>query len=90
MSKKRQPEDDDPVLAAELNRALAPYKNLVPAEMLAHFRENLRRALTEDPAGKKLLDRVREVERRKREKSGQGSNGEGERDPSSGMPPAEG
>ena len=48
----------DPVLEAELDRAMKPYNHL-PRAMRKAFRDNLRRALTEDPKGKALLDRVR-------------------------------
>jgi hypothetical protein len=56
--------EEDPILRAELDRALAPYKKLVPPKMLEVMRENLRHALTEHPVGKALVDRVRQVERK--------------------------
>jgi hypothetical protein len=49
----------DPTLEAEVERAMKPYKKLLPPHMQAAFRDNLRRALTEHPKGKALLDRVR-------------------------------
>jgi hypothetical protein len=49
----------DPVLEAEVERAMKPYKKLLPPKMQAVFRENLVRALTQDPKGKALLDKVR-------------------------------
>ena len=68
---KKNPEDDDPVLAAELNRALAPYRTLVPPEMLEVYRDILRHSLTENPVGKALLDRVKAIERKPPSQSGE-------------------
>ena len=49
----------DPVLEAEIERALAPYKALLPPDMLEVFRAELERALTQDPVGKRLLRAVK-------------------------------
>jgi len=49
----------DPVLEAEIERALAPYKGLVPPEMLAVMRAELERALTQDAVGQALLKQAR-------------------------------
>jgi hypothetical protein len=48
----------DPVLEAEVERAMKPYKKL-PRHIQAAFRDNLVRALTEHPKGKALLNSVR-------------------------------
>jgi len=53
------PRAKDPVLEAEIERALAPYIALVPSEMLAIMRAELERALTNDPVGQSLLKQVR-------------------------------
>lgn len=53
-----QPEED-PALRAELERALEPYRELLPPEMLQHFRETLADALTTHPVAARLLERVR-------------------------------
>src|SRR5262245_2801914 len=50
---------EDPVLEAELDRALRPYRDLLPPEMLRHFRETLADALTTHPVGSRLLERVK-------------------------------
>ena len=71
MVRNKNPEDNDPVLAAELNRALAPYRNLVPPEMLEVYRDILRMSLTEHPVGKALLDRVKAIERKPPSQSGE-------------------
>jgi hypothetical protein len=54
---------EDPTLEAELDRALAPYAELLPPEMLAHLREALGDALTTHPVGLSLLERVRPAKR---------------------------
>lgn len=51
--------DEDPTLHAELERALEPYRELLPPEMLEHFRETLADALTTHPVAARLLERVR-------------------------------
>lgn len=71
MAKSKNPEDDDPVLAAEMERALAPYRSLVPPDMLEVLRDTLRHALTQHSVGKDLLDRARAIERRPPMKSGE-------------------
>jgi hypothetical protein len=70
MATPKLPEDDDPVLAAEMERALRPYEGLVPPQMLLVLRDILRNALTEHPVGRTLLDRVRALERVPPSKSG--------------------
>ena len=50
---------DDPVLEAELARALAPYRELLSPELLAELRETLADALTTHPVGSALLDWLR-------------------------------
>jgi hypothetical protein len=49
----------DPTLEAELDRALDPYRELVPPDLLAAMRETLADALTTHPVGARLLARVR-------------------------------
>jgi hypothetical protein len=72
MSTPKNPEDDDPVLKAELERALKPYQGLVPRRYLEDvLKPILRHALTENPVGKKLLDRVRAIKQRPPSKSGE-------------------
>jgi hypothetical protein len=53
------PEEDEPFLKAELDRALLPYKDLYTPEMAAYARELLAEFLTTHPVGRKLLDRAR-------------------------------
>jgi hypothetical protein len=54
------PDDpEDPVLEAELERALDPYRGVLPADLFAELRASLADALTTHPVGKALLDRVR-------------------------------
>ena len=50
---------EDPALRAELERALEPYREVLPPEMLQHFRETLADALTTHPVAARLLERVR-------------------------------
>ena len=50
-----------PLLEAEVERALAPYRALLTPELLEVFRDELILALIEDPAGAALLQRVRPV-----------------------------
>jgi len=52
-------EAKDPILEAELERALAPYRGVLPAEVLQEFRDALEHALTKHPTGSLLLARVR-------------------------------
>jgi len=71
MTTTQKSQEDDPLIAAELERALAPYKKLVPPKMLEIYRGILRDALTQHPVGKALVDRVRDLERRPRPMSGE-------------------
>jgi hypothetical protein len=59
MTTPRYPEDDDPLIAAEIERAIEPYRGLVPPRMLLVLRNIARMSLTEDPLGRELLKRVR-------------------------------
>lgn len=52
-------EDDDPHLAAEVERALAPYRAILLDEDIAAMKELLEHALTTHPVGAALLDRTR-------------------------------
>jgi hypothetical protein len=52
---------DDPTLAAEVEHAIAPYRGLVPPEMLDVLRDIAVLAYTEHPAGQRILDRIREI-----------------------------
>ena len=56
---KHRSAEEDPFLEAELERALAPYRALLPPEMLVVFRETLSDALTTHPVGSRLFDRTR-------------------------------
>jgi len=51
--------EPDPFLAAEIERAVAPYRRLFPEEVIATMEEILQHALTTHPVGAALLDRVR-------------------------------
>jgi hypothetical protein len=55
----RPSEPEDPTLEAELDRALGPYRDLLPPELLEQLRETLADALTTHPVGVRLLERVR-------------------------------
>lgn len=50
---------DDPVLVAEVQRAIEPYRRMFPPEVVLVMEEILEHALTTHPVGVKLLDRVR-------------------------------
>ena len=50
----------DPLVAAEVERALSPYVGLVPPDVLQTMREVLEDALTTHPVAMKLLDHLRE------------------------------
>ena len=52
-------DSDDPHLAAEVERALAPYRGILSEAQLASMREMLEHALTTHPVGAALLDRTR-------------------------------
>lgn len=54
-------EKEDPELTAELGRALAPYEDLLPKEMLAVYRDLLSDALTTHPLGALYQKRAREA-----------------------------
>lgn len=54
---------DDPTLAAEVEHAIAPYRGLVPPEMLDVLRDIAVLAYTEHPAGQRILDTIREINR---------------------------
>ena len=55
------PPAEDPELTAELDRALAPYEQLLPPEMLAAYRDLLADALTSHPIGSLYQKRAREA-----------------------------
>lgn len=72
MISSKNPEDDDPVLKAEMERALGPYMSLLPRDYIEKvLKPILRHALTEDAVGRSLLDRVRQMEQRAPLKSGE-------------------
>jgi len=48
----------DPVLEATVERALAPYKDLLPPEALEEFRRDLREELARHPVSARLLKQV--------------------------------
>ena len=50
----------DPVLDAEIERAMRPYRGLLPPEMQEVFEDMLVAAYTEDPRGKAILAGLRE------------------------------
>lgn len=50
---------DDPTLAAEVERAIAPYRGIFPPEAVAEMAEMLEHALKTHPVGVALIDRVR-------------------------------
>ncbi len=47
---------NDPFVAAEIEAALAPYIDRLPAEQLEWMREQLAMALQDDPAARAALD----------------------------------
>jgi hypothetical protein len=49
----------DAVLEAEIERAMRPYRALLPAEMQEVFEDILVMAYTEHPAGQRILGRLR-------------------------------
>ena len=51
--------EDDPVLQAEVKRALAPVEKKVPPAVLKTMRETLIDALTTHPVGIRTLERLR-------------------------------
>lgn len=54
----RKPTGDD-VLEAEIERAMRPYRRLLPPEMQEVFEDLLVMAYTEHPAGQAILGRLR-------------------------------
>ncbi|MEJ7732987.1 MAG: hypothetical protein WKG00_27795 [Polyangiaceae bacterium] len=50
---------DDPTVIAQVERALAPYKDLLTPALLAVFREELEHALTTDPIAVDMVKRLR-------------------------------
>ncbi|MEO5730596.1 MAG: hypothetical protein ABI134_28665 [Byssovorax sp.] len=53
-------QDDDPELAAEVERAVGPYKHLVPPDVLQTMRETLAEMLASHPVGAVLMDQSRQ------------------------------
>lgn len=51
----------DSVLETEVERAVAPYRGVVSAEVLEEMKERLREALLFHPVARRLLNRVRPV-----------------------------
>ena len=49
----------DPIVAAEVERAIAPYERILPPDVVLTMREILEHALTSHPVGMALVDRVR-------------------------------
>jgi hypothetical protein len=52
---------DDPVLEAEVEHAIAPYRGLLSPELLDVLRDNVIRAYTEHPVGQRILRHLREA-----------------------------
>lgn len=50
---------DDSILKAEVERAVAPYRRILPPEAVAAMSEALEHILLTHPVGAALLDRVR-------------------------------
>jgi hypothetical protein len=55
--------DDDPELDAEVERALAPFKHLVPPDVLETMRETLADLLLTHPIGERLMNQSRQAAR---------------------------
>lgn len=53
--------EDDPVLQAEVKRALGPYEKMLPPSVLKTMRETLIDALTTHPAGIRALAKLRKA-----------------------------
>jgi hypothetical protein len=53
--------EDDPVLQAELKRALGPYEKMLPPDILKSMREMLIDALTTHPVGMRALEKLRKA-----------------------------
>ncbi len=54
-----EPYPPDPILEAELDRATAPYRDLLSAEALQDMRDALEAALLTSPVGMRLMAAVR-------------------------------
>ena len=50
----------DPIVLAQVERALEPYRAFVPPDLLQVFREELIYAMTEGPVLKELVNRLRD------------------------------
>jgi len=50
---------DDPIRAAEVQRAVEPYRAMFPAQIILEMEEMLDHVLATHPVGVQLLDRVR-------------------------------
>jgi hypothetical protein len=55
------PDDDDPELDAEVERALAPFKHLVPLDVVETMRETLADLLLTHPIGERLMKQARQA-----------------------------
>ena len=53
--------EDDPVLQAEVKRALGPYEQILPPATLKAMRETLIDALTTHPVGRRALEKLRKA-----------------------------
>lgn len=51
---------DDPILNAEVENAIAPYRDLLPPEMVDVLRATVLQAYTEHPCGQRILQGLRE------------------------------
>ncbi len=60
MSTPTPPTPLDPIVEAEVERAISPYVGLLPPEVLKTMREVLEDALTTHPVAMKLIDHLRE------------------------------
>src|SRR5262245_30420659 len=54
---------DDPVMDAEVEHAIAPYRDLLPPEALEVIRATIIQAYQEHPMGRRILDHLREENR---------------------------
>lgn len=50
---------DDPVLQAEVEHAVAPYRSLLPPEMFEVLRQTITQGYLEHPQGRRLLEAIR-------------------------------
>jgi hypothetical protein len=55
------PEPEDPLLTEHVERALAPYRALLPPEALAGFREMLQLFYTTNPVASRALSELRKA-----------------------------